>query len=159
MAIGLFNALKMNQWLSSRAAQAYGWEAHQNGASGYTIGFSDDYKIFALRYSKPSPLNEPSQRIQTSLCSADSPLLSSPQCLQQLVHGFPATIRRLSFKGISPKKQISSVLLQMPRCFCQSCRAPLHATDKHSECVLCLGVTHAETALTALGRNVTTAVI
>ncbi len=43
--------------------------------------FSDDYKIFALRDLKTSPLNEPSQRIQTSLCSADSPLLSSLQRL------------------------------------------------------------------------------
>ncbi len=37
----------------------------------------DDYKVFALRDSKPSPLNEPSQRIQTSLCSVNLPLLSS----------------------------------------------------------------------------------
>ncbi len=41
--------------------------------------FSDDYKIFALRDSKSLPLSEPSQRIQTSLCSADLLLLSSPQ--------------------------------------------------------------------------------
>ncbi len=27
----------------------------------------------------------------------------------------------------------------MPRRFCHSCRAPLHAADKHSECVSCLG--------------------
>ncbi len=85
------------------------------GASGYTmqafaIGFSDDYKIFALRYSKPSLLNEQSQRNQTSLCSADSPLLSSPQRLQQLAHGFPAAIWRLSFKSISPKKQMPKVV-------------------------------------------------
>ncbi len=45
-------------------------------------------------------MNEPSQRIQNSLCSADSPLLSSPQRLQQLVHGFPAAIRRLFFREL-----------------------------------------------------------
>ncbi len=36
----------------------------------------------------------------------------------------------------------------MPRNFCYSCRARLHASDKHGECVSCLGTTHAETALT-----------
>ncbi len=51
---------------------AYGWKAHQNGWGIwlYTAGicqgstdffsFSDDYKIYALWDSKPSPLNEPS---------------------------------------------------------------------------------------------------
>ncbi len=36
----------------------------------------------------------------------------------------------------------------MPRHFCHSCRALLHAADKHGECVPCLGAAHAETALT-----------
>ncbi len=39
-------------------------------------------------------MKEPLQQIQTSFCSANSPILSSPQHLQQLVHRFPATIRR-----------------------------------------------------------------
>ncbi len=101
----------MNQWLSSGAAQPMAGKAAkacQNGwglwlhnagicqGSSDFFSFSVDYKIFALRDSKPSPLNEPSQQIQTSLCSADSPLLSSPQCLQQLVHEFPAAIWWLS---------------------------------------------------------------
>ncbi len=71
------------------------------------FSFSDDYKIFALWDSKPSPLNELSQKIQTSLCSADSLLLSSPLRLQQLVHGFPAAIRRLPLQRWVIKEQIS----------------------------------------------------
>ncbi len=55
----------------------------RQGSSDF-FSFSDDYNFFALRDLKTSPLNGPSQRIETSLCSADSPLLSSPQCLQQL---------------------------------------------------------------------------
>ncbi|KAL0183526.1 hypothetical protein M9458_019222, partial [Cirrhinus mrigala] len=35
----------------------------------------------------------------------------------------------------------------MPRRFCRSCKAPLHATDGHGECVSCLGKSHAEAAL------------
>ncbi len=78
-------------------------------------------------------LNKPLQEIQTSLCSADSPLLSSPQRLQQLVHGFPAIIQQLSLQRTSLKELISSELLQMPHRFCHSCRAPLHAADKPSQ--------------------------
>ncbi len=74
--------------------------------------FSDDYKILALRYSKPSPLNGPLQRIQTSFCSADSTLLSSPQRLQQLVHGFPAAIRRLSLMRTLYKRATFLSLMQ-----------------------------------------------
>ncbi len=42
----------------------------RQGSSDF-FSFSDDYKIFALWDSKPLLLNEPSQRIQTSLCSRD----------------------------------------------------------------------------------------
>ncbi len=34
----------------------------------------------------------------------------------------------------------------MPRCYCGSCRSPLHADDGHSECVSCLGKSHADAA-------------
>ncbi|ROL08881.1 hypothetical protein DPX16_5217 [Anabarilius grahami] len=34
---------------------------------------------------------------------------------------------------------------------CGSCRAPLHASAEHSECVACLGRAHTETALTEAG--------
>ncbi len=86
------------------------------------------------------------------------PLSARPTCrfsaarrqrLQQLVHGFSAAIRWLSLLRTPLKKElISSALLQMPRCFCHSCEAPLHATDKHGECVSCLGTAHDEIALT-----------
>ncbi len=36
----------------------------------------------------------------------------------------------------------------MPRRYCGSCRSPLHADDGHSECVSCLGKSHADAALT-----------
>ncbi len=35
----------------------------------------------------------------------------------------------------------------MPRRYCGSCRSPLHADDGHSECVSCLGKSHADDAL------------
>ncbi len=58
-----------------RSCTAYGWKARQNGwgiwlfnasicqGSSDFFSFSDNYKIFALRDSKLSPLNEPSQRM------------------------------------------------------------------------------------------------
>ncbi len=35
----------------------------------------------------------------------------------------------------------------MPRRYCGSCRGDLHADDGHSECVSCLGKSHADAAL------------
>ncbi len=35
----------------------------------------------------------------------------------------------------------------MPRRYCGSCRSPLHVDDGHSECVSCLGKSHADAAL------------
>ncbi|KAF4105098.1 hypothetical protein G5714_014429 [Onychostoma macrolepis] len=35
----------------------------------------------------------------------------------------------------------------MLRCYCGSCRSPLHADDSHSESVSCLGKSHADAAL------------
>ncbi len=35
----------------------------------------------------------------------------------------------------------------MPHRYCGSCRSPLHADDGHSECVSCLGKSHADAAL------------
>ncbi len=35
----------------------------------------------------------------------------------------------------------------MPRRYCGSCRSPLHADDDHSQCVSCLGKSHADAAL------------
>ncbi len=108
-AIGLSSALKMNQWFGSGAAQPMAAKLARMGrASRYIVrafpqgssdffSFSDDYKSFALRDSRPSLLNKPSQRIQTSLCSADSPFLSSPQRLLQLVHS-DSLFRKLLYK-------------------------------------------------------------
>ncbi len=55
---------------------------------------------------------------------------------------FAAAIRRLSRKSL--KEQIGVL---MPRRYCGSCRSPLHADDGHSECVSCLGKSHADAAL------------
>ncbi len=87
--------------------------------------------------SKPSPLNEPSQRI----CSLLGRLAASQQpaapaaANPRIPCPYPAA---LSYKNSSIKERISAVLLQMP------CRF----ADKHGECVSCLGAAHAETALT-----------
>ncbi|ROL50005.1 hypothetical protein DPX16_0376 [Anabarilius grahami] len=42
---------------------------------------------------------------------------------------------------------MAAALLQMPRHSCGTCRAPLHDSDGHSECVACLGKSHADGAL------------
>ncbi len=55
---------------------------------------------------------------------------------------FAAAIRRFSRKFL--KEQIGVL---MPRRYCGSCRSPLHADDGHSECVSCLGKSHADAAL------------
>ncbi len=73
MTIGLCNGCKQTNGASGSAQPMAGKPAKagiRQGSSDF-FSFSDNYKIFALRDSKPSPLNEPSQRIQTSLCSAD----------------------------------------------------------------------------------------
>lgn len=50
------------------------------------------------------------------------------------------------------KEQISKrALFQMPRSLCISCSSLLHETNGHSECVTCLGSSHAEAALSAGG--------
>ncbi len=55
---------------------------------------------------------------------------------------FAAAIRRLSRKSL--KEQIGVIML---RRYCGSCRSPLHADDSHSECVSCLGKSHADAVL------------
>ncbi len=52
---------------------------------------------------------------------------------------YPAIISRKSLK-----EQIGVL---MPRRYCGSCRSPLHTDDGHSECVSCLGKSHADAAL------------
>ncbi len=53
--------------------------------------------------------------------------------------------------GIDPKSLTKranfTVLLQMPRRHCKTCRSPLHANDSHAEYVSCLEKSHADAAL------------
>ncbi len=53
--------------------------------------------------------------------------------------------------GVDPKSLTQRAnftpLLQMPRRHCKTCRSPLHADDAHTECVSCLGKSHADSAL------------
>ncbi len=151
-AIGLSSALKMNQWLGSGAAQPMAAKLARMGrASGYIVrafpqgssdffSFSDDYKSFALRDSRPSLLNKPSQRIQTSLCSADSPFLSSPQRLLQLVHSV-SLFRELLYKIANLFGVVANAVPFLS--------SPARRWQ-------CLGTARTETEL--MGRNVTTAV-
>ncbi len=138
-------------WLESPSkARQNGWgiwlynAGIRQGSSDF-FSFSDDYKISALRNSMPSLLNEPSQQIQTSLCSADSPLLSS---LQRLVHGFPAAIRQLSLTR-TLYKIADFVVANAAPFFSLS----LHAADKHGEWLFSTLKRYLP------GRNVTTALI
>ncbi len=62
-------------------------------------------------------------------CSSSGPVRCS----------YPAIISRKSLK-----EQIGILMLHR---YCGSCRYPLHADDGHSECVSCLGKSHADAAL------------
>ncbi len=128
---------QINQW-RQRSCTAYGWKARQNGrgiwlynagirqGSSDFFSFTDNYKIFALRDSKPSPLNEPSQRIQTSLCSADSPLLSSSWSTDSLPLSDNSLLRELLYKRANFCGVIGNAALFL------SFVTPLHAADKHA---------------------------
>ncbi len=125
--------------------------AKMGGASGYISGrfaigssdffsFSDDDFV----YTDPeaySPL--------TRLAAGPSDLdllgwsaFSTRPSIAAVPVPFAAAIRRLSRKSL--KEQIGVL---MPRRYCGSCRSPLHADDGHSECVSCLGKSHADAAL------------
>ncbi len=68
--------------------------------------------------------------------------LSTRPSIAAVPVSFAAAIRWLSRKSL--KEQIG---ILMPRHYCGSCRSPLHADDGHSECVSCLGKSHADAAL------------
>ncbi len=125
--------------------------AKMGGASGYISGrfaigssdffsFSDDDFV----YTDPeaySPL--------TRLAAGPSDLdllgwsaFSTRPSIAAVPVPFAAAIRRFSRKFL--KEQIGVL---MPRRYCGSCRSPLHADDGHSECVSCLGKSHADAAL------------
>ncbi len=117
MTIGLCGYRNQTNGGSGAAQPMAGKPTRMGGASGYIMwalakapqisSSSAMTTKYSLWDSKPSPLNKPSHRIQTSLYSADSPLLSSPQHLHQLVHRFPAAIRRLSLQRWVKKLNIS----------------------------------------------------
>ncbi len=68
--------------------------------------------------------------------------VDTPLVLRLVKVPFAAAMRRLSRKSL--KEQIGVL---MPRRYCGSCRSPLHADDGHSECISCLGKSHADAAL------------
>lgn len=97
--------------------------------------------IFTLRDSKPSPLTSPAvdQDLSARLTSL-LPIAAFSVCSNRGLSGpLPPT---------GNIQQAFQILLQMPRHYCCSCRAPLHTTDGLGECVSCLGECHAKTALT-----------
>ncbi len=56
-------------------------------------------------------------------------------------------ISRSYYAIISRKSLKEKIGVLMPRRYCGSCRSPLHADDGHSECVSCLGKSHADAVL------------
>ncbi len=125
--------------------------AKMGGESGYISGrfaigssdffsFSDDDFI----YTDPEA-SSPLTRLAAGPSDLDllgwSAFSTRPSIAAVLVP-FAAAIRRFSRKFL--KEQIGVL---MPRRYCGSCRSPLHADDGHSECVSCLGKSHADAAL------------
>ncbi len=121
------------------------------GASGYISGRfaigSSDFFSFSdedFVYTDPEAYS-PLTRLAAGPSDLDllgwSAFSTRPSIAAVLVP-FAAAIRRFSRKFL--KEQIGVL---MPRCYCGSCRSPLHADDGHSECVSCLGKSHADAAL------------
>ncbi len=125
--------------------------AKMGGESGYISGrfaigssdffsFSDDDFV----YTDPEAYS-PLTRLAAGPSDLDllgwSAFSTRPSIAAVLVP-FAAAIRRFSRKFL--KEQIGVL---MPRRYCGLCRSPLHADDGHSECVSCLGKSHADAAL------------
>ncbi len=125
--------------------------AETGGASGYISGrfaiessnffsFSDDDFV----YTDPeaySPL--------TSLAVGPSDLdLLGWSAFNAPQHRSSSGPVRCSYPAIISRKSLKEQIgILMPRRYCGSCRSPLHTDDGHSECVSCLGKSHADAAL------------
>ncbi len=124
--------------------------AKMGKASGYISGrfaigssdffsFSDDDFV----YTDPEAYS-PLTRLAagpSDLDLLDWSAFSTRPSIAAVLVPFAAAIWRFSHKFL--KEQIGVL---MPRRYCGSCRSPLHADD-HSECVSCLGKSHADAAL------------
>ncbi len=147
--------LQINQW-QQRSCTAYGWKARQNGwgkwlyNAGIRQGSSDLQDLHFTRLEafavNQAIAADPDLSLLGQLAASQqpaSPVAAGPRISWR----YPAN---LSSENSSIKEQIYLALLQMPRRFCHSYRATLHAADKHGKCVSCLGAAHTETALTGM---------
>lgn len=142
----------MNQRLGSRAAQAYGNEAHQSltkharmgGASGYICGrslqasqISPPSVMTLCLYANPKPLaiNMPSQLESEPLSMAN--LLFRRRFIDTAVPvGFPC-------HHLTILKDLGVVANAVPLLL-----SPLHSNDNITECISCKGKSHVEAVLT-----------
>ncbi len=162
-AIGSCSELKINQWLGSGAARAYGEEAQQSPPeweepSGYISGHcaigsqinspsvTMIFSSLILRTWSRSPLTRLAADRSWLACA----FLLLPPALRVAfstdTSSSPAAIRQAKIANFSLKEQRRC-------CKCRAvfaARAALHADDGHSECVSCLGKLHAEAALTEM---------
>ncbi len=154
--IGSCRCRKTNQWVGSGAARTYGDDTRQipaetGGASGYissrfAIGSSD----FFLLQRRRLRLNwSRSLLALTRLAVGPSDLdLLGWSAFNAPQHRSSSGPVRCSYPAIISLKSLKEQIgVLMPRRYCGSCRSPLHADDGHSECVSCLGKSHADAAL------------
>ncbi len=125
--------------------------AETGGASGYisgrfTIGSSDFFSFSDddFGYTDPEAYS-PLTRLAVGPSDLDLLGWSAFNAPQHRSSSSPV---RCSYPAIISRKSLKEQIgVLMPRSHCGSCRSPLHADDGHSECVSCLGKSHADAAL------------
>ncbi len=145
--IGSCRCRKTNQWVGSGAARTYGDDTRQipaetGGVSGYISGrfaigssdffsFSDDDFV----YTDPEAYS-PLTRLAVGPSDLDLLGWSAFNAPQQCSSSGPV---RCHYPAIISRKSLKEQIGVL--------RSPLHADDDHSECVSCLGKSHADAAL------------
>ncbi len=154
--IGSCRCRKTNQWVGSGAARTYGDNTRQysrrNGRGIWLYKRSFRHRIlrFFLLQRRRLRLNW-----SRSLLAVDTPRSRTQRPrsarlirLQRAQHRSSSGPVRCSYPAIISRKSLKEQIgVLMPRRYCGSCRSPLHADDGHSECVSCLGKSHADAAL------------
>ncbi len=157
--IGSCRCRKTNQWVGSGAARTYGDDTRQysrwNGRGIWLYKRSFRHRILRffllqrrrlrLRWSREA--YSPLTRLAVGPSDLDLLGWSAFNAPQHRSSSGPV---RCSYPAIISRKSLKEQIgVLMPRRYCGSgsCRSPLHADDGHSECVSCLGKSHADAAL------------
>ncbi len=144
-SIGTCSAIKTNQWLGSGVEPMA-----MQPAIAWQIGVASGY--ISARFAAASQISSLPFLADFSLMprfAVEMPLqLDWISCRDQLADPvYPLPPSGDDLKESHKTVNFSAALLQMPHRHCKTCRSPLHADDSHTECVSCLGKSHANAAL------------